>query len=533
MKQKLKKYKEKVENILSKTNKFITKNNVVILQFIIVFILLYFQHSQLAMYFDDFGNASLSYGQDSKDIIGTNYTLKQLFDWDIVIYNTWGGRILYATIFLIPMLKHGISLYMLCQTFVITAIMFTIYKIVNIATNKDNKYIPFVLIILYSLIDMVYLREGIYWASASILYIWPLLPLFIYIYLFMKTTKKIKKDEKINYYILIPVMLILNFFAAFSHEQIGISVIVFTILYAVLEHRKEIKKFLLLDIPNIVVAIIGYVLLIAAPGNWVRMDSNADFSKLSFFQKITKNYPNIIKSIFDDEMKIFMMLLTIIFLGCIIVYHKKLKFTLKKALLLVGTFCVITLICLICQHYYKNSVVIYGSIWIVYIGIIEIIYYTRTKRAGLISISIAACSTVFCLILSPVVGGRTVIPFMIFIFLLIVLFLADLVKESNLSMKALIVIAFIPITIMASSNYLKIYEGYKENYALEKHNYNILSKYKNTKKKEKTIALYVYPDSWYGATRSYDYDGMNHWIKKYFNIPEDVQFKWVNIYESK
>ncbi len=35
-------------------------------------------HRHVGMYFDDFGNASLSYGYSNPDVHGTNYTFRQI-----------------------------------------------------------------------------------------------------------------------------------------------------------------------------------------------------------------------------------------------------------------------------------------------------------------------------------------------------------------------------------------------------------------------------------------------------------------------
>ena len=52
---------------------------------------LFMQHRLVGMYYDDFGNASLSYGYDSSSIIGTNYTIMDLAKWSKFIYLNWGG----------------------------------------------------------------------------------------------------------------------------------------------------------------------------------------------------------------------------------------------------------------------------------------------------------------------------------------------------------------------------------------------------------------------------------------------------------
>ena len=51
-----------------------------ILVYFVIFIILFLQHNLVHMYFDDFGNASLSYATTVENVVKTNYTFKQLID---------------------------------------------------------------------------------------------------------------------------------------------------------------------------------------------------------------------------------------------------------------------------------------------------------------------------------------------------------------------------------------------------------------------------------------------------------------------
>ena len=89
---------------------------------------LFVQHINVGMFFDDYGNASLSYSYEVSGIIGTNFGIRAILEWAYHIYMGWGGRLLYACLFLIPMLKHGIEVFMVMQSFVIILILYAIYK---------------------------------------------------------------------------------------------------------------------------------------------------------------------------------------------------------------------------------------------------------------------------------------------------------------------------------------------------------------------------------------------------------------------
>ena len=70
--------------------------------FLIGFILLLMQHLTLDIFYDDYANAALCYGNVIEGVEGTNYTTSQLWEWVKWCYMNWGGRVLYAALFSIP-----------------------------------------------------------------------------------------------------------------------------------------------------------------------------------------------------------------------------------------------------------------------------------------------------------------------------------------------------------------------------------------------------------------------------------------------
>ncbi len=524
---------ETLEKFLqSKKQKF--KGNLpYLLCFLGIFIILFAMHHLLTMYFDDFGNASLSYNQTSEEIIGTNYSLSQLWDWCKMIYMTWGGRILWASVILIPLLKFGAGIYFAIQSLVITLIFYFIYKIAEQITKKKHILIPVILLILYGLIKMPYLKEGIYWASASILYVWPLLPLFAFIYLYLKLSEKIENKEKVNYWIYLPILLILNFFATFSQEQIGVAMVVFLILFMILKHGKKWKQYNLLNIPNILVCFISFALLMLAPGNYARLDTlEAEFASLTLIGKVWKNLPSLLLIMFQSEMTIFIIILTIVFLACLIKYRNEFKIKNKTIILTNIFFVLFSILCLKLQTKFLIIGVLYGMAWILYIGIWMVIYCYQKKKMSILPIAISGCGSFFCLLISPSIGGRTVIPFLFFSFLLIVIFTNEFLTDSKLYVILFFIIAMIPFALKSAYNFGIIYNGYLLNYDIGRLNYDILEKHNGTDKNN--ITLYKSKDDTFGALMPYEElaktTSMDYWIKEYFNIPQNVEFKWVDIY---
>ena len=511
-------------------NKIIKKIDFVsLLSFIILFILIYFQNSVVSMYFDDFGNASLSYSYATPNVIGTSYTFNQLLEWATKIYQGWGGRVFYAIFAIIPLLKTGIAPYMFVQTFVIVGICYFFYKIIEEYTGKKYRFIPILFFILYSLIDMFYLRHGIYWASASVLYIWPLLPLFACIYTYIKFNRLYKDNKlsKTKYILYIPLLILLIFLTCFSQEQIGVALIAFLISFILFDHLKDFKKYLKMDLICLITAIASYLLLFLAPGNWARMDTNVEFSNLSFFEKICTNFPGIIKNIFVDPMDIFMYILTIILYYLIIKIGFEYKNKLKKWLVLsmIPFLLVLFIITIIVDL--EILAIIFGIVWLCFMFITSILYFYSKKQLSFCAIEVGAVASIFCLLMSPVIGGRTSLPFIFFIFLIIIYFVIQILNSKTATIKLITIILICILAYKGINNYINIYEGYRDNKAINDWNFEILRNYNN---ESDTISLYKVRNSWYGSTKSYEEPSMDYWIKEYFDIPQDITFEWIDIY---
>ena len=106
----------------------------------------------------------------------------------------------------------------------------------------------------------------------------------------------------------------------------------------------------------------------------------------------------------------------------------------------------------------------------------------------------------------------------------------DFINDKNKFLVAFIIIVILYTGFIGYRNYRYIYKGYQDNYPINKLNDQILKSYDATKDGN-TLTLYKVEDSWFGSTQSYEEPTMNEWICEYYNIPKDVTFKWIDIYE--
>ena len=529
-----------IKKIELKTNIIYNKiksNSTTILIFLFILVLFLFMQSVIYIYFDDYGNASLSYSNQTDTVVGTDFNIHQLLEWATNIYYNWGGRILYAVCFLNPLLKINFSLYMIIQAFVLTGIVYLIYKISTYYTdNKKNVWvIPIVIFILYNLIDLVYLKQGIYWASASVLYIWPLLPLFTYMFYYIKLCDKIRNNKKVKYKLILPILFILNFFATFSQEQIGIALIAFEMFYIILHHIKQIKKFLLIDLTNLFVSITSYLFLFCAPGNWKRMDTNREFASLSFFGKIINKFPGIISCIFSGKMNIYILILALLLIymsiKLIMEYINNNKKCLFFIIPIIVSILEIFIICIVNKWYNSYVMGITSTIWLIDMLMVFLFYFKKKEKIEFCSIIISAACSVFCLLISPVLPERVFLPFIFYLMIIIVTILNDILNDSKYIVKLISVGFIIYLGIISTINYCKIYDGYRNNYSIMKLDDKILSSY-DKNKNEKNIYLYKVEDVRYGAEFQYIKPSMEYWMKEYYDIPQNVKFEWIDIYEG-
>lgn len=195
-------------------------------------VLIFIQHQYIFMYQDDYGYASLTYGI-TENKVGMSYSLVDIFKYLVWHYFNWGGRVLYfffeITIFRIG----GLKLMQLVQSIIIVLICIISGKIIANLKKTDSNTSIMLTLVFFGLFHQLTLMDGVYWYSASILYVWPLLPFFRSIYLFTIL------DEKENWFNKC-MFILLIFFAVFSQEQI--AVFVFMWIICILFFKKKNKE---------------------------------------------------------------------------------------------------------------------------------------------------------------------------------------------------------------------------------------------------------------------------------------------------
>lgn len=499
---------------------------IVFFLFVIFGIFLLAQHRLIGMYYDDFGNASLSYGYDSTNIIGTDYTLKDLLLWAKNTYLNWGGRVLYALI-LIPLLKHGSTSFMLLQVCILLAIFTMMYHITKrFSQNKNGVVITIVLMLLYGLLQGNILTQGIYWASASVLYVWPVLPFLITILLYLNIGRNISNGKKISLSSYVGLMISIPL-VTLSQEQVGGALVVWLICNALMGQYKKDRNYFKLNCFSIGYSIITFGIFFAAPGNWVRLASNESYAELSFLEKILDSTPKVFSLLTNADLKYFNMALIVA--GVIIIISSVHK---KSHILLAGIgitpFLIVDLMDILGIYLYSYTMQgISFCLFLVDMFFLLLNYFNIRKNMEFMAIMIAAVSSVFCLVISPAFATRSCLLYVFFCMVLCAIVFGNFCSDMKGDISRLIAV-FASIFVFAFSfrNVCVVYKGYEENYYADRLNFKILNSYNGT---EDRIYLLNYANGVYRSSMPCDqgYEFVGHWMKEYFNIPEyvDIVYK--------
>lgn len=140
--------------------------------FILFLVYQLLQHSMVYLYHDDYGYATLQYGAQIGSG-GMEYGLRDIFTYLRWHYLNWGGRILYFFYEILFLRLGGLALIRIAQSIVITVIAYETYLLAR-GKAKDSLLLAFMDILLWGTISIKVLREGVYWFTASVLYVWPI-----------------------------------------------------------------------------------------------------------------------------------------------------------------------------------------------------------------------------------------------------------------------------------------------------------------------------------------------------------------------
>ena len=502
----------------------------------ILALLIAIQHQYVYMYFDDYGYASLSYVSHTWDQLGVSYNFVDIMRFLAYHWLHWDGRQLYFFFEIVTFRLGGVELIQIVQAVVVILIGVFSGKLVAAETGKDSWKCIALSFAFYGLFDIATLNDGVYWYTASVLYVRPLLPLLAGIYLFAYGKEKCNKKI---YMILCPVLF---FMAAYSQEQMAVLTITCLwtmVIWEFVKQRtinfKEVSGVLLV---SSISSLAGGLLCICAPGNFARAGEHVGYYSRNFFQRTWEGICSVVDINIGSYNWIFVIIFTIV-CGLAVVIVKERKSAAAVSLF----FCVY----FIAEHFMSMPGFIGSGVrilWTVMVGAYLIFYFFSQKRFVLLSLFIGGICSQGMLIVSPSISMRSHTMLEFILHIVMVQCLADIwnALEGKERYKRIMVAVNLLVTVVllySVTNFSFVLSGYRENAEINQINHaKMLETKKNYQvngEKPEKIELYKLKDERFANIMPYQpsHEGIEYWMKGYYELPMDIPIFWQQVGERR
>lgn len=472
----------------------------------IFFLYLLAQHNLVFFYHDDFGLAVLDYGRSISGFSGTNFNQAQLFEFLFGMYNNWSGRIL-AFFIQINLSKLGIEYVRLFQVIII---LFLVRISLKIATNRGFIQ-PLIIIpvLLYLCLPIFSVAGGLFWFSASSGYLWGVPFMFYGVY-------RILIGRTVDLSSAVFLALSCGF-----HELLAIAVLGFLSVYLIVFWKIHIlnSRFYWNFILIFFVLLLLLVFLLA-PGNFAR-SSVTQYPSSNFFEIFSSNIGTLNNILIINYESftinyIFILSFAALLLKCQKAITNKIFFMACAILTIV-----ITLFFLFLKNYLILLVLlVYGS------ALLVSAYAFDTGKI-IFSLFGSSVGVLLALSLSPGIPGRALLLFYVLLFPVVIYSFVNIEGRAYKIIFGLLILMLVPLGL---KNSFTIYNGYKINYQVNMLNHFTLSSAELESllynKIDNKINLHKLPDSRFAETMPYQRKLIEQWMKKYYSLPEWVEFSW-------
>lgn len=251
-------------------------------------------------------------------------SLLDIINYQSWFYSNWGGRNVAHTIAQFFLMNNKL-LFNFLNAIVYTVLIYLIYRIIR---GKNEEHPIYLLGIHFALwFFSPAFGQSFIWLTGSCNYLWTTVIIVIFINIF---TDIYNKDKK---YSLLKTILfgLLGVLAGWTNENTGASLIFMGIVYLIVEKFVKHQKINKTTLIGIIGVIIGFTVMILAPGNYVRSTHYPEGSY--FLIEWIKRAISITQTGIDY---FYLLIIAIIILMSIYLYHKQ-KFDKIVFLFLFGT----------------------------------------------------------------------------------------------------------------------------------------------------------------------------------------------------
>jgi hypothetical protein len=498
---------------------------------ILFFLAVLLQMSNVFFFHDDYGYMTLSYaGINIPQANGTSYGPWELLQFLFQHYMTWGGRVLY---FFIEIVLGSRNIWILR---IVESVIITLIIALMIRDSNKNIYSAIVILMAYFSLPLTVTADGLYWYSASVLYLFPLLPFFAGCILFYKFCfkRELTQGEK-------SIMYIALFAATFSQEQISSATVFFVtacLFLTAITSRKYSYGAKKEYIAAAAVSYLGFLVLMASPGNW----SRAVFDDMTLMQRMINNGSLLVLHQYLESGKIYQSILLVInILMGLHLYRNR-----AAGLLFTSVSVMFSIFLLLLNIRYLSgcwnglmritgySIPLTCSILLLHFSTVigTVFLYCKNVKGSMekfLFLLAGLVALLFMLVAPSAVPYRSALPF----YFIMIFILGDMAKElcSSTRLKGVNAVWLCVLSVLAAANYAGIVEGYAANSIVHRTNDIILKNASDTIKNGSEIGeviLYKALDDSYGSTPAYDKEYIQDWIKKYYRLPENTVLEYVD-----
>ena len=281
--------------------RWIKNNYKIIIILSSIFLFMYILNSMTPIMSDDFG---YSFNLNHERLSG----IKDIGNFQIAHYKWWGGRIVAHTLVQLFLLGPK-SIFNIFNSICFTGLIYLMYLISKKDTKENKLIIPIIFFLVYFLQPVF--GQCCLWLTGSCNYLWTTTIVLLLIYFYVK--KKETKDS----IVFTSFIFILSIGAGWTNENTSVSLFIILLLFVLLQIKEKIK-IKVWEILGLIGNIIGFIIMIAAPGNYIRKDSYTE--EVSFITKMLKRFIDCTKGIFKYEL---IILILFVLLICFLIYKKE------------------------------------------------------------------------------------------------------------------------------------------------------------------------------------------------------------------
>lgn len=300
--------------MIEKIKKTSEKKKILIFLFLI-FITMLIMNFLTPLIADDY---TYSFGLNNKKIsnIGDIF-IKQYYH-----YLKWGGRSVAHTIAQF-FLMIGKNIFNIANSLIYCVMVYLIYLHSKLGEKDNSKIIIIINLLLWFMLPVF--GQSCIWLIGSCNYMWTTVIILLFLLPFNKDS--IKKDT----WLITLGMFLLGIIAGWTNENTSFGLNAITIgLLALKKNRDKKYKFKKWQISGLIGSILGFIILIIAPGNFARNEYFKEST--SFIVKIMKRAFNITNTFVIYVLPLIIMLIILLS----IYYYKKKKVKFETYIYCIG-----------------------------------------------------------------------------------------------------------------------------------------------------------------------------------------------------